>query len=200
MRRPPWIVLLLAMPALARAGSLYLNNVNIDGVTNQKFEKATVRIDEKGNVFIDAPGYAAKPVEGGQAARAPAPTAEPAPVARITKRYWLVTEQTAPGMAEFDIDVYVNAKWLRKLRSGDEQLVAEVTKQLAPGKNTLLLTAHKVAGAARKSFSPEHVFRVIVGEGNVGGDNVMIDTPAVRFEVNASQATDVSQEFTVITR
>ncbi len=183
----------------AGAASVYLNNVKIDGVTNQKFEKATVRIDEKGNVFIEAPGYAVKAVEGGPGAGAATAGDSEGP-ARMTKHYWLVTEQTVPGMTEFDIDLYVNAKWVRKLRNADEQLVAEITKYLTPGKNTILFTAHKVAGEARKSFSSEHVFRVIIGEGAVGGDNVMIDNPIVKFERTAAEPTDVSQEYVLTTR
>lgn len=190
------VALGLVLPPWAQAGSVYLNNVNIDGVTNQKFEKATVRIDDKGNVFIDAPGYAVKAVEGGGR---PAGGASEGP-AVLTRRYWLVTEQTVPGMTDFDIDVYVNAKWIRKLKNNDEQIVTEITKHLVPGKNTILLTAHKVAGEARKSYSPQHVFRVIIGEGNVGGDNVMIDRPVVRFERTAAEASDVSQEFVLTTR
>lgn len=189
---------LLLLPPAAWAGSVYLNGVNIDGVTNQKFEKATVRIDEKGNVLIDAPGYAVKAVEGG--ARQKPPSGEEPAEARLTRRYWLVTEQAVPGMAEFDIDLYVNAKWVRKLRNNEEQIILEITKHLTPGKNTILLTAKKLAGQSRKSFSPEHFFRVILGEGNVGGDNVMIDHPLVKFERSAAESSDVSQEFTLTTR
>ncbi|NOK06620.1 hypothetical protein HNV27_34665, partial [Myxococcus xanthus] len=60
-------------PFGAHAGSVFLNGVKIDGVTNQKFEKATVRIDEAGNVHIDAPGYAARVT----AVTPPAPAASP---------------------------------------------------------------------------------------------------------------------------
>ncbi len=165
-------------------------------VTNQKFDKVSVRIDEKGDVYIDAPGYAVKTVEG-----TPKTASQSLGQPTLTRRYWLVTEQTVPGMTEYDIDVYVNAKWVRKLRNNEEQIVTEVTKYLVPGKNTVLLTAKKLpAIGARKSFSPEHVFRVIIGEGNVGGDNVMIDRPIVKFERSAADADDVSKEFELVTR
>lgn len=181
--------------AQAVAGSLYLNGVNIDGVTNQKFEKCTVRIDEKGNVFIEAPGYQVKAVEGGK------PKAgDDSASTRVTRRYFLVTEQALPGMAEFDVDVYINAKWYRTLKSGEDQIVSEITKQLLPGKNTVVLTARKVAGTPRKSFSPEHFLRVIIGEGDMGGDNVMIDKAMVKFERTAAETSDVSQEFVITTR
>ncbi len=191
--------ILALLPSLGWGGSVYLNGVNIDGVTNQKFEKATVKIDEKGAIFIDAPGYAVKSAEGAAkgSSTAAAPDASPP---RLTKRYWLVTEQTALGMTEFDIDVYINAKWIRKLKSQEEQIVTEITRHLTPGRNTVLLTAHKIGPGPPKSFARDHVFRVIIGEGNVGGDNVMIDNPILKFERSAAEAQDVSQEYTLVTR
>lgn len=230
-------VALFAGPA--RAGSVFLNGVNIDGVTSQRFEKATVRIDDKGNVLIDAPAYkvevqgpppAAAPASpqvqlstvpasgnpvtvpvtqasGQPASAAPAPAvatlpaAPPAPAPpKITLRYWLVTEQNAPGMTQYDIDLYVNSRWVRRLRGDDEQVIVEVTKLLTPGKNTVLLRAHKTADGPRKSYSASQYFRVILGSGNVGGDKVLIDRPLVSFERTAAQTDDASQEFTFITQ
>ncbi|MBZ4416645.1 hypothetical protein [Myxococcus sp. RHSTA-1-4] len=220
-------------PMGALAGSVYLNGVKIDGVTNQKFEKATVRIDEAGNVHIDAPGYAARvtavtpaapaaPVTASAAASAPV-TGAPAPVApaagtpaptsatvpavatapaapaRITQRYWLVTEQTVPGMTEYDIDVFINSKWLRKLRGNEDQVVLDITRHLLPGANNVTLIARKNAGT-RRGNSPDHVFRVIIGEGNEGGGNVMIDNPLIRFQKTAADTQDATQEYTLTTR
>jgi len=224
------VLVLVAIPGWASAGSVYLNGVNIDGVTDQQFEKATVRIDSHGNILIDAPGYAAK-VVGSAPLPAPAPVSpvapatasvvSPAPVvpatapvatapvapasvapapvapapARITKRYWLVTAQTAPGMAEYDINVYLNARWLMTLRNTSEQDVVEVTRLLSPGPNTITLEAKKLSIGPRKSFSAEHVFTVVLGEGNEGGDNVMIDNPLVTFKRTAADTESLSKEF-----
>jgi hypothetical protein len=215
----------LMAPAVALAASVYLNGVRIDGVTNQKFEKATVRIDEKGDVHINAPGYAVR-VETAPApvAPPPAPAAAPAPAApapatppaaaapatpppaapdappTLTRRYWLVTEQSVPGMAEYDIDLYINSKWIRKLRNNEEQLIVEITRHLQPGKNTVLFSAQKVVMGTPKSYSPQHYFKVIIGEGNVGGANVMIDNPIIRFQRTAADTKSVSEEFTLTTR
>ena len=219
---------LALVPTGAFAGSVYLNGVKIDGVTNQKFEKATVRIDEAGNVFIDAPGYAARvttatppvaaapttapaprveaPTSGASVPTPAAPPAAAAPVAaapspgRITRRYWLVTEQTVPGMTDYDIDVFVNSKWLRKLRGNEDQVVSDITRHLQPGANTVTLIARKVLTGSRRSNSPDHVFRVIIGEGNEGGGNVMIDTPLIRFQKTAADTQDATQELTLTTR
>jgi hypothetical protein len=103
-------------------------------------------------------------------------------------------------MAEYDIDLYINSKWIRKLRNNEEQIITEITRYLQPGKNTVLFTARKVAVGSRKSYSPQHYFKVIIGEGNVGGDNVMIDNPIIRFQRTAADTKDVSEEFTLTTR
>jgi hypothetical protein len=201
-------VVSLALPASALSASVYLNNVNIDGVTNQRFEKATVRIDDKGNVFIDAAGYQVKAVEGAAAAPATSPRSGTAPAqaaeARLTRRYWLVAQQSVPGMTEYDFDIYVNSKWIRKVKNADDQVVAEISRHLVPGKNTVLINATKLPSTtARRSLSAEHKFSVIIGEGNVGGDQqdkVMIDTPLVRFERTAAEGTNVSQEYSITAR
>ena len=47
--RTPFDGLLLASPA--GAGSVFLNDVPVDGLTDQRFEKATVTFDAQGNVL-----------------------------------------------------------------------------------------------------------------------------------------------------
>ncbi|MBX7096717.1 MAG: hypothetical protein K1X89_03305 [Myxococcaceae bacterium] len=191
------VLAVVAIPAMALAGSVYLNGVKIDGVTGQKFEKATVTIDEKGNVLIDAPAYQVRQVDGTPPPQ-PQPTA--AVTAQLTKKYFLVTEQTAVGMTEYDVDVYLNNKFWRKLKSDEEQLVSDVTKNLVPGKNTVLLVAKKRAGESRRSYSKDHVLRVIIGEAEVAGDRVTLTNPVVRFERSAAETQDVTQELSFTTR
>ncbi|MBK7859584.1 MAG: hypothetical protein IPJ65_13390 [Archangiaceae bacterium] len=188
---------LVMVSGSALAGSVYLNGVRIDGVTNQKFDKVNVAIDDQGNVLIEAPGYNVRQVEGAPGESTP----RPQPAGTLTKKYFLVTEQATPGMTEFDVEVFVNSKYLRTLKSGDEQIVTDITGKLTPGRNVLLFRATKrVAGATRKSFSKDHFFRVIIGEGQMSGDHVMIDNPVVRFERTAAENSDVTQEFTLTTR
>lgn len=199
----------LLVPGVSLARSVYLNNVKIDNVVlkNMKFDKAAIRFDEKGDLHIDAPGYQIKVVDPGSGGAQSGRTASAGngaqsegEAAKLTRRYFLVTEQTVPGMTDFDIDVYVNAKWIRKLKNKEEQIYTDITKHLVPGKNTVLLAARKVEGGKRESLSPQHVFRVIVGEGNIGGDHVMIDRPVVDFKRTAAEQQDVSKEFTFTTR
>lgn len=188
------VLSLLMVGAPVHAGSVYLNGVKIDGVTNQKFDKATVRIDDKGNVLIEAPGYAVKQLEGGPSE---APVANSAV---ITKHYFLVTEQNAVGMTEYDVDMYVNSKWVRKLKSSEDQIVSEITRHLHPGKNSVMFIAKKVSPGERKSHSPAHFFKIIIGEGDMNGDHVVIDNPVVKFERTAADVNDTTKEFTINAR
>jgi hypothetical protein len=204
MSRHLALLCLLASPALA--SSVYLNGVRIDGVTNQQFDKARVRIDAQGNVHIEAPGYAVRQV-GAAPASATAPAAVTVPAApppsqqaAPSVRYWVITEQTEPGMAEFDVEVFVNGQWVRRLSGSEPQIIAELTPHLRPGANTVLLSARKTAGASRKSLSPAHQFRVIIAEGTAEEGRVVLEKPLVRFQRSAAEAHDVSEEFRITTR
>lgn len=180
----------------ALAGDVFINEVNVEGLTNQNFEKVNVRIDEKGNVHIDAPGYSVKRVTLAETNKAPAPEAV------ISHKYFLVTEQNVLGMTEFDIDVFLNGKYLRTLTSSETQLVSEVTKYLKPGKNTVALSAkkHLENKDGPKSTSKAHIFRVIIGEGVVNAEQVVIEKQLVTFVRSAADSSDVTQEFSFTTR
>jgi hypothetical protein len=165
--------------------------VKIDGVTGQKFEKVNVRIDDQGDIHIDAPGYQVRAVEGSGTPSTPS-------VVPASRKYFLIAEQTQAGMAEYDVDVYVNSKWVRTVKSDEETVVAEdISKFVVMGKNTVLFRAKKhIVGAAPKSTSPAAQLKLLVGEGNVGGNKVMIETQLVKFNRSAAQTDDLSQEFT----
>ncbi len=197
MIRALLIAAAMLVPLNAMGKGVFLNGVRIDGVRDQVFEDATVRIDSDGNVRIDAPRYhvtgggASANVESVSEAKKPGST-EPA---SLSRRYFLVTRQAETGAAQYDVDVYVNARWIRKLRSSEAQVVAEITDYLRPGRNRVLLTARKSMDGGRRSRSPEHTFNIVIGEGDKGGNRVMIDRPMIQFELTAAQVEDVSREF-----
>lgn len=178
--------------------SVFLNGVNIDGLRGQSFEKCrTVKIDDRGDVHLECPGYQVE--APAPAAAAPAiPVAQSSPIpAAVTKHFWLVTEQTEAGAAQYDMDVFVNSKWIRKIKSGEDQIVLEITKYLQPGPNKVLFAATKHIEAGRKSVSPSAVLKVIVGEGEAGGNNVMIDNPLLECKRTAAETDNVNEEFTI---
>jgi hypothetical protein len=191
-----WLLLAaLTCAGAAAAGDVYINDVNVEGLTNQSFEKVNVRLDEKGNVHIDAPGYSVKRVTLAE-------TKPPAPDAVISRKYFLVTEQTAQGQTEYDIDVFLNGKFLRTLSSADPQLVSELSKTLKPGRNQVLLQArkHLETRDAPKSTSKASLFRVIIGEGSVHGEQVVIEKQLVTYVRTAADSADETQEFSFTTR
>ncbi len=189
------LVALCCLSFPAWAADVYVNGVNVEGLTNHTFEKVTVRLDEKGNVQIDAPGYSVKKVtlSGDKPEK---------PDGVITQKYFLVTEQSPLGMTEYEIDVFLNGKFLRTLKSGEEQLVTDISKSLKPGKNQVIVQAKKryADPMVPKSSSRNHVFRVIIGEGATNQDQVTIEKQVVTFTRTAADTNDTTQEFSFITR
>jgi hypothetical protein len=208
-----------AAPAWA---SVYLNGVNIDGVAGQRFDNCTVVIDDRGNVRIEAKGYAVK-VEGGDAVRAGSPantapantqsggvTGTPANgygagttqagTGRLSRRYFLVAEQSVEGGTQFEIDVFVNAQWIRKIQGTDGALPIEVTKYFRPGQNRVFLAAKKAIAGDRRYYTRDVWMKVVIGEGNVGGDHVMIDAPLVVMTRTAADMDDRNEEYVVEAR
>jgi hypothetical protein len=211
---------LAASPALA-GPALTLNGVAIDGVTDQKFENATVLIDAAGNVHITARGYVVKgepappPVTSAAArpaAAAPPPVAPPLPPTtaaattvqvptKLSRRYFLATEQSQPDGTQFDVQVFINAAWIRVLHSADVPGGEDITRYLRPGTNKVTLVATKnLAGADRRNYTKDVTFRVVVGAGNVGGNQIMIDETLAIMTLTAADVDNKTEEYTVEAR
>lgn len=210
------LVLLLTAAAawLPRAAegspSVSLNGVSIDGVTSQRFDNCTVTIDAQGNIHIEAKGYA---VKGGAAAQPVVPAdaqtapprrpavadARPGPPAKLSRRYFLATDQTAPG-PQYDLAIFINAQWIREVKANEPQVVMEITKYLRPGANKVTLSATKHVVGERLSYAKDVQLKIVIGEGNVGGDHVMIDLPLVETARNAAEIDDRTEEFVVEAR
>jgi hypothetical protein len=182
--------------------SVYLNGVNIDGLRGQKFEKCkAVRIDDRGDVYLECPGYqveqpAAMAPPPAVAPPAPAPLIPSAVAAAMTKRYWLVSEEKDSASAQYDVDVFVNARFIRKIKAGEPQVVLEITKYLRPGTNKVLFAASKRPGE-RKSASAASFLKLVVGEGDAGGNTVTIDNPLIESKRTAAETDNVNEEFTI---
>jgi hypothetical protein len=195
------------LPSLLLA-SIFLNGVNIDGLRSQSFEKCrSVKIDDRGDVRLDCPGYEVQ--APAQAAAAPGAPAAPAPPPAatslaapgpISKHYWMVSEENDGVGTQYDLDVFVNSKWVRKIKAGEPQIVLEVTRYLQPGPNKVLFAATKHAEAGRKSTSANSFLKITVGEGESGGNTVMIDNPLVECKRTAAETDNVNEEFTLQAR
>jgi hypothetical protein len=210
------LALAAALAAAPARGSVYLNEVNIDGVVGQRFDNCTVIIDERGNVRIQAKGYAVK-VDGGepQGGRTQSPpqgggtastggasgySATSTVPGRLSRRYFLVAEQSVDGGAQYEIDVFINAQWIRKIQGTDGALPIEVTRFFRPGQNRVFLAAKKAIVGDRRYFTRDVWMKVVIGEGNVGGDHVMIDSPLVVMTRTAADLDDRNEEYVVDAR
>jgi hypothetical protein len=115
---------------------------------------------------------------------------------RLTRRYFLATEQSQPDGTQYDVEVFINASWIRVVKSADPQVVTEITRYLRPGANKVTLScAKKLQGVERRSYSAEVTLKVVVGAGNVGGDHVMIDDPLAVMTRTAAEVDDKVEEF-----
>src|SRR5260221_6053876 len=194
----------MLIPLLTLLASTYLNGVNIDGLRSQSFEKCKmVKIDDRGDVYLECPGYEVQ----AQAAPAHVPSAAPpvaassivAPAA-ITKHYWMVSEDANSAQAQYDLDVFVNSKWVRKIKAGEPQIVLEITEYLQPGQNKVLFAATMHMETGRKTNAPGSFLKITVGEGESGGNTVMIDNPLVECKRTAAETDNVNEEVTLQAR
>ena len=123
-------------------------------------------------------------------------SAQPAQPGRLTRRYFLATEQSQPDATQYDVEVFINASWIRVIKSSDPQVVTEVTRYLRPGANKVTLSCtKKPAGGEKRAGPAAATLKVVVGAGNVGGDHVMIDDPLAVMTRTAAEVDDKVEEF-----
>lgn len=170
-------LLLFCLSAMAQEHVLYVNGVQADGLRGYEFRSVNVRIDERGNVWVDAPQYHVE-VQGSGTGGGTA-TATAAAVAP-QGRYWLVTQDnTSKG---HEIEVLINNVMVQKIRSGDSQLILDIGKYLKVGTNTIVFNALP-AGAAYDGG----ILNVYVGTGSNQGGTLNLDPPMISF---ARRSTD----------
>jgi hypothetical protein len=186
----------------AAAGSVYVNGVNFDHVTNQEFKNCTVKFDADGNVWIHAKDYLVKMESRDERKEATAAGTEPQGAAvpdLLSMRYWLVSQTGTEGRSGYDVDVFVNGAHVRKALNSEEQVVFDLTPKLRPGKNTVKLAASKARGAIAVAGSKAWT-ALIIGEGSTGGNSIVIDKPLVEFKRSAAESDPFVSEYTIIAR
>lgn len=178
-------VLILSCPLFA--GSIFLNGVKIDGVRDQEFKSVNIKIDKDGNIHISAPQYIVKTEEGQQ--NKPAQPTQ-------AKSYFLVTQISKDGRAGYDIDLFINETWIKKITNKDDQIVMDLTKHLQNGKNKIRLTGIKAKDVVTDTMSAGFT-EIIIGEGMAGKNNVVIDKPLIDFKFLAREANPVIKDFEI---
>ncbi len=187
-------VALASSAAVAR--SVYLNGVDISAVRDRKFLEAEVTIDKDGNVHIHAPLYNVKLVgSSDQAAVADDPGGSNA---ALSKHYYLVTQPSKDGRAQYAFSISVNGLEKKRIAAGTPQVILEISKWLERGANEVVIKAIKDMSAGRKSFSPEDKAVVLIGVGHAENRIVKIDKIKTRVDVDAAHTTPVTQHYVLV--
>ena len=193
MMRTLLLVLLLWAPAVTWAGSVYLNGTRIDGVRNQEFKNCTVKIDKNGNIHITAKGYS---IKGRQKKEQKVPSVVDIG-APPTKRYFLVTKREGGPGVRYEVDVYVGAKWIRKLLNEEENIFLEITKYLKQGSNKIRLVARKQKGSEKAGSSDDYM-RVIIGVGESEGREVVLNRKLLDYRRTGAETGDYTDVYDII--
>lgn len=191
--RAATIFLLGALAAPPVSGrSVFLNGQNIDTVRGQVFENVHVEIDAQGNVHLKSDVYkVSTPSTPG--------TTNPVPDPQIPRgvRYWLISEENAPGMSQYDFDIFLNGNLVKTVKSGEPQVVEDVTQWVVPGSNQVTITARKNFGAGRRSDSKDYYMRVYIGKGALNQTGaIVIDSADVDYRRTAAEVTNFADQLT----
>lgn len=160
----------LLFGGVAQAGVLYVNGVRADGLRDFSFTSVDVRVDAEGNVWVDAPKYK---VSVADSEAAPPKAGEP--VAPAT--WWLVTEDNGSG--GHLVDIYVNGQKVKELKSGESQLIMDVSPWMRTGANV-------VAFNARAGAPSGGVLNLYLGRGTNEGGTLKLDQPDVSWALKSS--------------
>ena len=176
------IALALLFPALA--ANVYLNGVRADVLPEVTLTNTTVRIDAEGNVWIDAPGYRVQvvsPTEYARPAAVPTPPPEASGASRVGQgTWWLVTEDN--GSTGQALDLLVNGALVRRINSGDPQMILDVGPWLQPGANTILVNP---APGAQPGGGALNVY---IGRGSNLSGTIRLDNPDVVYTRRGSDS------------
>lgn len=173
----------LWLSTVALGGQVYVNSVDVtDRLKDQTFSDAEVRFDADGNVHIEVAGVRI------EAEPSPAPP-PPTPTGNIPLgRWWLVTDDAAS--AGHLVEVWINGRKARLVRSGDPQLILDIAPWLAVGSNTIEMKAR----SASPGGGPLYLY---VGRGDNASGTVVLDHPDVQFGLGASREGLTTKQFTV---
>lgn len=187
-----------AASQLAAARSIYLNGVDISSVRGQTFKDVTVLVDEKGDVHLSSDRYKVEVVEPDTEVKEKKnPLDEGGTNPLLKNRYYLVTQPSTGGRAQYDFVVSINGVERKTIKADSEQVIMEISAWLAKGPNEIVVTARKKLDGGRKSASPDDKAALIIGTGHEEGKIVKVDVVHMSVKVNASGNADLEKRFTL---
>ena len=189
MTRTARIVAVMAIAGLAAAlqasetasagGSsvkVFVNEVEVTGLTNQEFKNCTVQFDAEGNIRVSAPGYKVKRLDSvatEEEGSSSTTVVTEKKKEKLQKKYFLVTEENNGAKVWDTYSLIVNGSVVKKFSSSDGVILENITKHFSKGSNQIVITAAKkdtYPGGSKSNW-----FRIIIGEGHEEAKQIVID-------------------------
>ena len=157
---------------------VFVNEVEVTGLTNQEFKNCTVKFDAEGNINISAPGYKIKRLDSGASEEGSSSSSSTTIVTekkkeKLQKKYYLVTEENNGAKVWDSYSLIVNGSVVKKFTSSDGVILENLTKHFSKGSNQIVITAAKkdtYPGGSKSNW-----FRIIIGEGHEEAKQIVID-------------------------
>jgi hypothetical protein len=196
--------LLLAALAWADPPPVTLNGVDISAVRDQRFKAVDVYIDEAGRVHVTSERYKVQvdagadasvdgrparvtPRAGDETAAAVAQTARAHPVdAPPRGSWWLASEDN--GSTGHEVVVRVNGELAATVRSGQPQLIEDISHLLRRGMNRVTLEMTSTDPTGRTLF-------VYVGRGSNDGGTVALGHPEIQHGLGPTRQGKIVRDF-----
>lgn len=169
----------------AMAATVYINGIRVDALPDAELKNVSVRMDSAGNVWIDAPNYRIQVAD-------PTPSAPPSKAATAVAggTWWLVTEDNASE--GHTVDILVNGALVRRVKSGDPQLILDISAYLRKGTNQVVLQAQP---GPQPSGG---ILKIYLGAGSNADGTVRLETPSVAYARRSTDApTGETKQFTI---
>ncbi|MBN2716458.1 MAG: hypothetical protein JXX14_11435 [Deltaproteobacteria bacterium] len=194
------ILTLMLMGSGVHAAKVYLNGVDITQVTEKTFKNVTtVRIDDKGDIHIEAPHYEVKVLEAGSESANSTVTGE-SNEAGLTEKYFIASQGPAPKV-QYELAIVINGVTRIIIPATKSSVIREITGWLQKGKNTIQITATKKMGVeGRVSTLKSDEVSVLIGSGHEEKKIVKIDSLKATFKCNAASTNTFTREYTITAR
>ena len=127
------------------AQDIFINSVKVTGIKSQEIKKCSIKIDDKGDIYITAPDVKILDEK-----------------TTITKEYYVAVSFDKPSPV--DVTFILNGKSAKKVAKGEKETFFKLENDLKKGENTLGFNAPP---------SKEKVsFKVTVGSGKKVNNNI----------------------------
>ncbi len=193
------LALMVLAPSVAQARKVFLNGLNLDSVDLPAvtLKGCDVHIDAKGNIHITAKGYKVQVAGSSPSARrASAGSGTYKTVGSRTSRYYLVSFFNKKGATQYDIEVFINGKMIRRIRARNDQVAIDITRYVKRGKkNEVIFVSRKnYSGKGRLSASTMDYFRVVIGAGFESRGQIVLKRSLIETRRTAAQTRSVVTE------